>query len=51
VMLKVCETCQLGKQARHPFLDQTTHVSSKPLEMIQMCGPQKQNPLEDASTT
>jgi transposase InsO family protein len=24
----------LGKQARHPFPAQTTHVSSKPLEMI-----------------
>ncbi len=34
VMSKVCETCQLGKQARHPFPVQTTHVSSKPLEMI-----------------
>jgi len=34
VMSKVCETCQLGKQARHPFPAQTTHVSSKPLEMI-----------------
>jgi len=34
VMLKVCEACQLGKQAKHPFLVQTTHVSSKPLEMI-----------------
>jgi hypothetical protein len=34
VMLEVCETCQLGKQARHPFPAQTTHVSSKPLEMI-----------------
>jgi hypothetical protein len=34
VMSKVCETCQLGKQVRHPFLVQTTHVSSKPLEMI-----------------
>jgi hypothetical protein len=34
VMLKVCETCQLGKQARHQFPVQTTHVSSKPLEMI-----------------
>jgi len=33
-MLKVCEACQLGKQVRHPFLAQTTHVSSKPLEMI-----------------
>jgi hypothetical protein len=33
-MSKVCETCQLGKQARHPFLAQTTQVSSKPLEMI-----------------
>jgi hypothetical protein len=34
VMLEVYEACQLGKQARHPFLVQTTHVSSKPLEMI-----------------
>ncbi len=34
VMSKVCEACQLGKQARHPFPVQTTHVSSKPLEMI-----------------
>jgi hypothetical protein len=33
-MSKPCETCQLGKQARHPFPVQTTHVSSKPLEMI-----------------
>jgi len=36
VMLKVCEACQLGKQARHPFLAQTTNVSSKPLEMIHL---------------
>jgi hypothetical protein len=34
VMSKVYETCQLGKQAKHPLLAQTTHVSSKPLEMI-----------------
>jgi transposase InsO family protein len=34
VMSKFCETCKLGKQVRHPFLLQTTHVSSKPLEMI-----------------
>jgi hypothetical protein len=34
VMSKVCEACQLGKQAKHPFPTQTTHVSSKPLEMI-----------------
>jgi hypothetical protein len=34
VMLEVYEACQLGKQARHPFPVQTTHVSSKPLEMI-----------------
>ncbi len=34
VMSKVYEICQLGKQARHPFSVQTTHVSSKPLEMI-----------------
>jgi len=33
-MSEVCETCQLGKQARHPFLVQTIRVSSKPLEMI-----------------
>ncbi|CAK9220067.1 unnamed protein product [Sphagnum troendelagicum] len=33
-MSEICETCQLGKQARHPFPIQTTHVSSKPLEMI-----------------
>jgi hypothetical protein len=52
VMPKVCETCQLGKQARHQFSAQTTHVSCKPLEMIHsICGPQRQNPLEDARTT
>jgi hypothetical protein len=34
VMLKVSEACQLGKQTRHQFLVQTTHVNSKPLEMI-----------------
>ncbi len=34
VMSKVYEACQLGKQARHPFPVQITHVSSKPLEMI-----------------
>jgi transposase InsO family protein len=34
VMSKVSEACQLGKQVRHPFPAQTTHVSSKPLEMI-----------------
>jgi hypothetical protein len=34
VMSKICETCQLGKQTKHPFPVQTTHVSSKPLEMI-----------------
>jgi len=34
VMLEVCEACQLGRQVRHPFPTQTTHVSSKPLEMI-----------------
>ncbi len=34
VMSKVYEMCQLGKQTRHPFPAQTTHVSSKPLEMI-----------------
>jgi transposase InsO family protein len=33
VMSKICEACQLGKQARHPIPIQTTHVSSKPLEM------------------
>jgi hypothetical protein len=36
VMSKVYETWQLGKQARHPFPAQTTHVSSKPLEMIHL---------------
>jgi len=36
VMSEVCEACQLGKQARHPFLAQITHVSSKPLEMIHL---------------
>jgi hypothetical protein len=36
VMSKVCEACQLGKQARHPFPAQTIHVSSKPLEMIHL---------------
>jgi transposase InsO family protein len=35
-MSEVCEACQLGKQTRHPFLVQTTHVSSKPLEMIHL---------------
>ncbi len=34
MMSEVCEACQLGKQVRHPFPTQTTHVSSKPLEMI-----------------
>ncbi len=34
VMSKVYEACQLGKQAKHSFPVQTTHVSSKPLEMI-----------------
>jgi hypothetical protein len=34
VMSKVCETCQLGKQVRHLFPAQTTHVNSKPLEMM-----------------
>jgi len=33
-MSKVCEACQLGKQAKHPFPAQTIHVSFKPLEMI-----------------
>jgi transposase InsO family protein len=36
MMFKVCEACQLGKQARHPFLVQTIHVSFKPLEMIHL---------------
>jgi hypothetical protein len=36
LMLEVCETCQLGKQAKHPILVQITHVSSKPLEMIHL---------------
>jgi len=36
VMSKVCEACQSGKQARHPFPIQTTHVSSKLLEMIHL---------------
>ncbi len=36
VMSEVCEACQLGKQTRHPFLAQTTHVSSKSLEMIHL---------------
>ncbi len=36
VMSEVCEACQLGKQARHPFPTQTTHVNSKPLEMIHL---------------
>ncbi len=31
VMSKVCETCQLGKQIKHPFRVQTTHVSFKHL--------------------
>ncbi len=34
VMSELCEACQLGKQVRHPFSTQTTHVSSKPLELI-----------------
>jgi hypothetical protein len=34
VMSEICEARQFGKQARHPFPAQTTHVSSKPLEMI-----------------
>jgi len=38
VMPKVCETCQLGKQIRHPFPTQTTHVSSKPVEVIHSNG-------------
>jgi hypothetical protein len=36
VMSQVCKTCQLGKQVRHPFSSQTTHVSSKLLEMIHL---------------
>jgi hypothetical protein len=35
-MSEVCEACQLGKQTKHPFLVQTTHVNSKPLEMIHL---------------
>jgi uncharacterized protein YigE (DUF2233 family) len=31
---EVMSEVQLGKQVRHPFPIQTTHVSSKPLEMI-----------------
>jgi hypothetical protein len=27
VMPKVCETCQLGKQAKHLFLAQTIHIA------------------------
>jgi hypothetical protein len=51
-MSEVCEACQLGKQARHPFLAQAIHVSSKPLEMIHSdVWTRRQNPLEDASTT
>jgi hypothetical protein len=34
MMSKVCEACELRKQAKHPFPIQTTHVNSKPLEMI-----------------
>ncbi len=34
MMSEVCEACQLGKQASHPFPTQTTNVSSKPLEVI-----------------
>jgi uncharacterized protein YigE (DUF2233 family) len=33
-MSEVCETCQLGKQAMHPYPAQTTRVSSKTLKMI-----------------
>jgi len=36
VMSEVYEACQLGKQTKHPFPAQTTHVSSKPLEMIHL---------------
>jgi hypothetical protein len=36
VMSEVCEACQLGKQVRHSFPIQTTHVNSKPLEMIHL---------------
>jgi len=51
VMSKVCEACQLGKQVRHPFPPQTTHVSSKPLEMIHSdVWTMKTDPWEDAST-
>ncbi len=35
-MSEVREACQLGKQARHPFPVQITHVSSKPLEIIHL---------------
>jgi hypothetical protein len=52
VMSKDPESCQLGKQARHRFLVQTAHVSSKPLEMNHSdVWTTKQNPLEDASIT
>ncbi len=38
VMSKVYETCQLGKQAMHPFPTQTTHVNSlKCLVALHMC--------------
>jgi hypothetical protein len=36
VMSKVYEACQFEKQVRHPFPTQTTHVNSKPLEMIHL---------------
>jgi hypothetical protein len=36
VMSKVCETCQLGKQVKHPFRGQIIHVNSKPLELIHL---------------
>ncbi len=52
VMSEVCEACQLGKQVRHPFLAQTIHVSSNLWKWsTQMCGPRRQNPLEDVSIT
>jgi uncharacterized protein YigE (DUF2233 family) len=33
-MPKLCETCQVGKQVRHPFPTQIIHVSLRPLEAI-----------------
>jgi hypothetical protein len=35
-MPKVCETCQLGNQIKHPFPVQITHINSKPLKMIHL---------------